>query len=225
MYTNLDNIIKIFIASKPSNVIYYAADFSIINTPILINDALNLSKNLYNTNADRHVALLLQRSKRKYRINTVSNISCFTQWNFLDTVSIVYEKASSCSNNGLLPVSESANILYKGTKPDVSSTNWFNSDKKNASNFWDLGVREEELQYVNSCYHNKFSWELMLLMYSIASPLIYREFIYTGVKILPNEMLSLIAFCKHMQMSCQIVLNTEDEAKKMIKIYKEMIKK
>jgi len=222
MYHNIDDKFKIFIANKHSDVIYYPSDFSIINTPISESESENLSKNLYNTCTDKHIVLLLQRSRRKHRIQTISNIQFFKQWQFLDSVSIIYEKASSCSNNGLLPLSESANLLYKGAKPDVSSTAWFNSDKKNASNFWDLGVQQEERSFFTSCYHNKFSWELFYLMYSIASPLIYRDFIISGLQLNTNEIKSVITVTKKMNVSCQIVFQSQEEADKFIETYKEI---
>ena len=222
MYAKLDNYFKVFVANKHSDVLFYPSDFSIVNNTHIKEDAIYLSKNLFNTPSDRHVLLLLTRSRRKNRIDAISNIQYFRQWNFLDSVNIIYEKASSCSNNGFLPLSESGNILYKGVKPDVSTTAWFNDDKKNASNLWDLGIHENEVNFTTACYHNKVSWELLLLMYSLSNPLIYRDFIYSGFKLLANEAKSIIHFCKHMHVSCQIVFSTEEEADKFINIYKEL---
>ena len=60
----------------------------------------------------------------------------------------------------------------------------------------------------------------MLLMYSLSNPLIYRDFIYAGFKMTDSEMKSLIGFCKHMLMSCQVVFNSEEDANNFIEIYK-----
>ncbi len=223
MHTSSDNRVTVHVC-KTYGVVFSPADFSIVSVPDNDKDAQMLSKHLYNMPTTRHVCLLLNRYRRKERVRSMMNIRYFSDfWNFLDSVSILYEKPTSCSNNGLLPVSENGNIVYKGLDtPNISATEWFQDKKPNATNLWDISASElgEISDGIQHTYYQRFSWELCLLMYSLCKPVIHRNFIYT-LKLTDQEMVSLSRFVIHMGLSVQLISRDYRRAEHLIKIHNE----
>jgi hypothetical protein len=224
VYNSTDKRLEIL----TGDVVYSPADWSIMDIPSCQDEAKMLAKHLYNTPSYKHNVLLLTRQRRKDRIDSISNIQFFKQnWNFLDTVNILYEKSSTCSNSGLLPISETGYLLYKGEEtPNIKATSWFQEDKKmNATNFWDISINEIESQYaqIKNIYYHKFSWELIFLMFSLSKPLIYRKFIY-GLKISEQEMESLSHLLIDMNLSAQLIVKENKKAEQLIKIYENILK-
>jgi hypothetical protein len=175
---------------------------------------------------------MLSRSKRDDRTVSLANVGSFCSnnaegWMFLDTISVAYDKPSSCSNSGLLPISELGFLFYKGTTgPNIQATSWFKDDRQNATNVWDLGVNplEAELVGTKHTYHQRFSWEMNLLMYSLSTPMAYRNFIYMP-KLTEAEAVSLCHFCKKFSVKVQIIAKTADYADKIIGIFNDLRKK
>jgi len=222
MFKSKDEKITVF-TGKDANNVFTPADWSVVNIPLEATEAESLAKHLFNTPSSRHVGLLVTRSRREDRIDGISNIRFFKKdWKFLDNVNILYERASSCSKKGLLPVSETGFLVYKGTEsPNVPATSWFNEKKPNATTFWDLrqsSLEDPEGEMSKHTYYQKFSWELQLLLYSMCKPLVYRKFIY-GLKISDSEMVTLSKFCLKMNLSVQLFAKDAKRAEQLIKIY------
>lgn len=216
MTTSKDNKINILHGSI-NDVVYSPSDFSVVDVPSEKEHAEMLAKRLYNTTATKHVSLLLTRGRRDERLDCISNVGCFKNWSFLDSVNILYEKASSCSNSGLLPLSEPGYVVYKGSIPNIKATSWFQDDKKpNSTNFWDLSVSSEESS-VNT-YYKKCSWELLLLMYSLAMTSIYRSFIY-ALPVDCDEIISIGKFCHFMNLTVQIPIKDNKKAASLLEYY------
>lgn len=224
MFNSKDNKVKV-ITSKTPNIVFSPADWSIVSIPENPKEAEVFAKHLYNTPTSRHVLLLLTRYRRNDRIGSIANLKYFNKnWKFLDTVSIVYEKASSCSNNGFLPVSEIGFVMYKGTEyPNVMATNWFNEKKPNATTLWDISrsIIEESSEDIKHTYYQKFSWEIALILYSLSKPLIHRNFIYT-LKISDQEMKSLSKFLISLNLSVQLVVKDSKRAEQLVKIHNKI---
>lgn len=215
MKTSHDGLIEIDIASNIHDAVLPPADFSIMNLPEEESGTNKLFASLYNTAVSRHVCLMLCRNKRKNRVGAVSNIiKSEKYWNYLETVSISYEKPSSCSNNGFLPLAEVGFVLYKGEIPDTKKTAWFGLDgETNASNMWGLACQPDELN--NYTYYQTFSWELALLMKSLSGVLETRRFIY-GHEVNQDEMRNIHAFCKKFQLKCRVYAKNINESNKLM---------
>jgi len=218
----MESKISIVTVMDLAECIFQPSDWSIINLPDDSSKAHKLSKNLFNMPNTRHISLLLCRHRRKDKLMAMKNLAAFSSWVFMDHVSIVYEKPSTASSNGLLPVSEHGYIVYKGDSPNADKTAWFDGEYKNATNNWALGVQEIESEFFKSTYYQKFSWELQLLMYSLVGVREYARFIY-GLPISETELRSLFLFCKHYQMSCDLIISGDDKEQKKIK-YEQLLK-
>jgi len=223
MLKTSDERITITPASSASDIVFEPADWSVSNIPTTADEADALARHLYYMPVNNHVALLLCRHKRKERLKGLSMVNSFVnrsksdpvEWKFLDTVCIWYEKPSSCSNNGLLPVSEPGFLVYKGSIPDTSKTKWFNEEHSNATNLWNLSSQPEEENKFLSTYHQKFSWEMNLLLMSLCGPLEYRRFIY-AFPMNETELRSLHKMCVVHDLKAQLVASNIEEAEKMI---------
>ena len=202
-------IIQVDLVKNIANAVFQPADWSIIGLPVDNKSAKGLMSNLYNSPTARHTSLILFRHKRKERLKAMSNLydSIDNGWSFLDTISICYEKPSSCSNNGFLPLSEFGVLVYKGLSPDISKTKWFNDNMSNATNVWDVSARDYEGQH--SRYH-KFSSELNLLMYSMCGELEHRRFIY-GLEVNQDEIRNIYLFCREYGLTVQLYASTKEE--------------
>lgn len=215
MRTSKDGLIEIEVLQNIHDAVFPPADFSIMNIPEFPDNSKKMFSHLYNTPVSRHVCLVLCRHKRKKRASVVSNISHSEEsWNYLETVSISYEKPSSCSNNGFLPLAEIGFVLYKGEIPDTKKTAWFGLEgETNASNMWGLSSQPDEINQVT--YYQKFSWELALLLKSLSGVLETRRFIY-GHEVSLDEIKNIHLFCKTYELKCRMYAGSSAEASKLI---------
>jgi len=205
----MDNIIQVEVVRSLGDAIFQPADWSILNLPTSKAEANSMMKNLYNTPVSRHVTLLVCRHQRKNRLQALSNLAKATQtWKFLDSISITYDKPSSCSNNGFLPIAEHGFLVHKGETPDPKRTRWFNESASNATTLWDVGSKAYE---GNHTRYQRFSSELNLIMYSLCGMLETRKFIY-GVSIRREEVRPLYCFCREHMLTAQLYVTSQEEA-------------
>lgn len=216
MFQSKDGKIKVTLANSPSDVIYDPADWSIHNLPTDTEEAEKLSSLMYSMPVSNHVMALFCRHKRNNKIKAYSNLGVFStedkkqDWDYFETASVWYEKPSSCSNNGFLPVSETAFILYKGDSPDANYTGWFSEDYNNATNLWPVNPQPDELVVFKHTYNHRFSWEFNLLVSSICRPMNYRSFIYT-LPFNKKELKSIHEMCKTHNLKAQLFSSVENE--------------
>lgn len=221
MFKTRDGLVRIDIAEDLSEVIFPPADFSILNMPHDHEEAADLFTNLFNSPTSRHISLVFCRHKRGDRLRAMSNFDHIGNWNYLDSIHVWYEKASSSSNNGFLPVSEQGIVLYKGSVPDVKKTEWFSSDDtqySNATTLWNVASQPNEGS--TSTYYQKFCWEIPLLLTSMAAPIEHKRFIY-GFPTNGDEE-SIFKFCKLYGFSIQLYVKTAKEASDLIERYKDI---
>jgi hypothetical protein len=180
-----------------------------VSVPEDVGQAQKLFKNLYNTAASRHVALVFNRLRRKDRLTGLSNIATAGEvgWGYLDTIEITYERPYSSSNNAFLPVSETAHLLFKGQVPDPSRTKWFNEDGPNATTHWDVAPQPSE--GTERTYCQRFNWEISLLLMSLMGNLEHRKFIL-ACPVNKNEISSILGFCEKYQISADILTNSKE---------------
>jgi hypothetical protein len=209
----MNTSIIISVVKSPKSILFTPADWSIVNLTPDAEENQAMLQSLYNTPHLRHATLILARQKRKHRLDALSSLHSATQcgWQFLESVTISYEKPSSCSNNGFLPISEHGWLCYKGTPPDAKRTKWFNEEASNATTLWDVAARENE---EFSRYH-KFSAELGLIMYSLCGTLEHRAFIYLAQP-KADEMRGLYYFCKMFTLKAYLYVTSQDEAQELI---------
>lgn len=222
MLKSTDGLIKVDQAASLADVVFPPASWSVINIPVDSSEAQAVFKNLYNSPTTRHVSLVLCRHRRRDRLAATSNINLAPSqgWSYLDTVSVWYEKPSTCSNNGLLPISEPAFLLHKGEMPDTRRTSWFSKDAANATNLWNLATQEKE---GDASSYQKFSWEMNMLLMSLAAPLEHGRFIY-GAPITGTEHKSLFGFCRRFGIGVQLYTKTHSESEALISEYEKYIK-
>lgn len=218
MIRSHDDLIRVEVVSNPNIVMPVAADFSIINLPLDPTHTKDSLTNLFNSPTSRHITLLLNRHRRKDKVLAMTNlkIAIDVGFEYLDTVSIWYEKPSSCSNNGFLPTCEIGYLFYKGVAPDVGTTSWFGDGTSNATNLW--GVTPQEKENRPSTYYQKFAWEIPLLLLSMSNPLEHRRFVYNDDLSEP-ELDSLFRFCRHFNIATQIFTTTQANGLHIIRLY------
>jgi len=220
MYRSKDKVINISVAKDIASAVLQPTDWSIVNLQTSPGDTVKMFEHLYQTSTPKHIALALCRHKRKERLialGTAAYIEVEVKgFNYLETVSILYEKPKSCSNNGFLPLSEIGLVLYKGATPDTGKTKWFRDDYNNATNVWDVGTQSDDEADVT--YYQRFSWELNLLLMSLCGPLSVRRFTY-GLPLNHDERESLFRFCKKMNLGVELLVSTPAEAIDIIKHY------
>lgn len=217
MIKSKDEYITIHWSKNICDATFQPADWSIMNIPHSAKDATKVSKMLYNSATSKHICLALNRQKKNKKIETLANLNVFLnqcEWQFLDNVTILYEKPSSSSSTGFLSLSEPGYLFYKGLSPDVTKTQWFSDQYANATNFWDVAAREKESLGKNT-YFKQFSWELGLLLYSLCGMHEYRSFLYLD-SFNAAELLSIHAFCREHQMKGQLHVSSIEKAKKAI---------
>ena len=219
MFKSKDGLIRIDVAEDLSEVAFPPADFSIVNVPVDHEEAEDLFNNLYNTPTNRHVSLILNRHRRSERLKAMSNLDR-QPFTYLDSVHLWYERASSSSNNGFLPISEQGLIVYKGSAPDVKRTSWFgdHDGNPNATTLWNLAPSQNEPS--PHTYFQKFSWEMGLLLYSMSAPLEHNKFIY-GFD-LDSDAENLFFFCKEHGIEVQLYTRTSKEASELLERYKNL---
>lgn len=190
------------------------ADWSIVNLPTDSEEAGKFFKNLNNSPNENHVSLVLCRHNKKKRIDALINLTLANEYlAYLETVSIAYDKPSSCSNNGLLPVSEVGYLFYKGAHPDVKNTAWFRDGMANATNLWDVSPRTDEP--VTKTYFKKFSWELQVLMFCLCGKPGYRSFIYATPISGVDEAQLIHNFCEKYDVSCTLYIDDDVQFAKL----------
>jgi hypothetical protein len=218
MIRSHDDVIRVSVVESIGDATPVAADFSIINLPIDAEQAKRALSNLYNAPTARHVALLLNRHRRKDRLAVNGHIAKAESFglSYLDTVSIWYERPSSCSNNGFLPMCEVGQLVYKGATPDVKSTEWFGDDTSNATNLWGVTTQDEEGKQLT--YHQKFCWEVPLLLLSLSKPLEYRRFVYAA-DLTEQELPLLFKFCRHFNIGVDLYVNSDKLATHIVRSY------
>ena len=215
MLRTRDKLITIEGVESVGDIIFHPSDWSVVNIPSDAGGARDTFARLYNTPGSNHVSLVVFRQRKRLRLNALASVyGISNDWNYLDTVSITYQKPSSCSNNGLLPISEIGVLLYKGMSPEVKKTAWFSSEYDNSTNLWDLGSQEEEGG--KSIYFQRFSWEMNLLMKSLCGALEHRAFTYTPF-VTVAEVKSIYSFCKTYQVKAYLYAKDTKEAEKLIK--------
>jgi hypothetical protein len=222
MYKSKDSTININVARSSGFALFAPADWSIINLLPSPEETKNTFNNIYQTPTNRHVMLAVCRQKRKERLQAISNVKLSGPFNYLETVNISYEKPKACSNNGFLPLSEPGFVFYKGNLPSIEKTKWFREDYNNATNTWDLSVQDPISEGQNS-YYQRFSWELNLILLSLASPLSLRRFIY-ALPLNEDEQKSMFEFCHKYHLKVEILVEESKEAIQILKNYEEFLK-
>ena len=212
-----DGMIEVLVGKTTGSVIFPPASWSVVNVPASESEAASLFNNLYNMPTHKHSMLALCRDRRKNRVQATKNLPS-ELWTYLETVAIFYEKPSTCSNNGLLPLSEPGWVFFKGPSPDTKKTSWFAEDYENATNLWNVAIQDGEPY--QSAYFQKFNWETQLLMMSMSEPIETTRFIYM-IPLDKNEQKSLFAFCKRYSLKVCLYAADEQEAAEVIQNYKK----
>jgi hypothetical protein len=218
MIRSHDDLIRIEVIENRGCIPPVASDFSIINLPLSMTGAQMELSSIYNSPTARHVSLLLSRYKRKEQLESLQNVTIAEKvgFDFFGSVSIWYEKPSSCSNNAFLPVCETGYLFYKGAQPDAKATEWFGDGTSNATNLWNVSVQEHEPS--QATYYQKFCWEVPLLLLSLAKPLEHRRFIYDA-ELTDSELSSLFSFVRHFNIGVQLYETSESMALHIIRRY------
>lgn len=218
MIRSHDDLIRIEVIESIGNIPPVTADFSIINLPVNPESAKNELSCIYNSPTTRHIVLMLNRQKRKNKIDSMQNLIIAEKvgFEYFDSVSIWYERPSSCSNNGFLPVCETGHLFYKGAAPDARATAWFGDDTANATNLWNVSPQEHEKS--QATYYQKFCWEVPLLLLSMAKPLEHKRFIYDA-ELTDSELDSLFSFVKYFNIGVQLYSTSESMALHIIRRY------
>lgn len=219
-----DGLIEVIKVGSISSAVFSPADWSLVNLPVTSAQATAMSRNMYNTAVSNHLTLLTCRHSRKHRPQAVSNVSVFSEnWKYLDNITVLYEKPSSGSNNGLLPISEHAYLFYKGDIPNTKSTSWFQNDALhvNATNHWDVGLQPGE---EDGAYYQKFSWELNLLMKSMCGHLEHRTFIH-AVDTHAEELAGIYRFCSQYYLKCKLYITDDVEFRRMQEVIQKLGKR
>ena len=105
MFRSKDGLITIEIVRDISEAVFSNTDFSILNVPFESGKTRKMFRSLYNSPTTKHLSMVLCRHQRKNRLAALANYDNLPL-KYLDTVNLTYEKATSCSNNGFLPMSE-----------------------------------------------------------------------------------------------------------------------
>lgn len=210
MYRSKDGKITVEVVTKMDNLgALPAAAFSLVNIPVLPMESKTLFERLYNTPSKNHIVLAFARHSRATKLESLGNLGSIP-FKFLDQIHIWYEKPSSSSNIGLLPVAEDAYIFYKDDAPKVKNTNWYSVDHPNASNMW--GVTPYSGEGRAHTHYRYFSWEVALLLWTMANPIETRKLIYG----LEDDHYHVLKFCREYDFSAHILTKASEEAQKII---------
>lgn len=217
MFRTKDGKIEIQAIKSLGDAVFPAADFTLANLPLDHNEAASFATNLYNSPSQRHVLMLFARHSRDEKPTALANLKLVNQagWKLLETVCVWYEKPSTSSNIGFLPVAEEAYIFYKGATPNVKNTEWFSPDGgANATNLWDLTPNEFEGK--SFTYYRHFAWEIPLLLATLVDPAETCRFIYA----LDGDYDHVFKFCREHKQQVSVLLQSEEQAKKLIQLAK-----
>lgn len=215
MIKSKDSLIQIQVANNSGSFVFQPCDWAVVNLPLERQEAEKMFANLYNTPVSNQAVLVLCRHRRKSRLEALRNIDAAKDFHYLETISLTYEKPSSCSNNGFLPLAEIGMLFYKGDIPDTKKTAWFSGDRHtNATNLWDITPQPTEGA---SSYYQKFNWDTNLILKSMMGTLSMRRFYY-GLPVTADEVRSIHAFCKEYMLVCNLFVNSVQEAQELVKV-------
>lgn len=218
MLKSKDGHIEILVGSDLGQVIFPPLAWSVVNLPHDAEEASGFVKNLFNSPTSHHLCLTVHRQRKKDKIASLVNLKYFDKnWKYLDTISVQYQKPSSSSNNGFLPVAEAGHLLCKGDIPDTNTTAWFNDDVGNATNLWDVDSVEGIDNKDEKTYCLKFSSQLNLILMSMCRPLEYRKFGYF-CDVDRAELTRIKSFCTAMNVTVCLYAETDSEAHKMLEL-------
>jgi hypothetical protein len=217
MIRSHDDLIRIEVANIATAPIP-PTDFSILSIPDSEQSAKSLMRHLFDSPTSRHTTLLLNRKPRQKRLQTLKLLPEIASigFEYLDSVTIWYEKPTSCSNHGFLPVAEHAHLFYKGLIPDVKTTKWFGDETANATNLWGVTSQPKENRPVT--YFQRFCWEIPLLLLSLTKPLEHNRFMY-GVEIAEQDLASLFGFVRHFNIGVCLFAPTDQAALHIVREY------
>jgi hypothetical protein len=216
MLRSKDGKVTILVTTDLATVPMPAADISFFNIPKDRDAAAALFAAIHNAPSRKHIALFFCRHSRTDRLKALANIAIDKELSYLDTVHLWYEKPSTSSNIGFLPLAEEGFILYKGSTPAVKNTAWFNPPESNASNSWGITAAEHEQRPFS--YYRKFAWEIPLLLASMAEPRETERMIYG----LDDDHESAFKFCKEYNMSIHTFAPSALEAQKLLDRYESI---
>lgn len=211
-----DDIIRVDVVKSLAHAIFPAADGSIV--PALLDETEHraLLHNLYHSPSEKHVSLVLPRVRRTQFIGVLQHLSKVQDWEFLDIVSIVYEKTVQSNASSFVRNSEPGFLFYKNAFPNLDQTKWFNPQFCNCSTTWHLAPQPEEA--IRHTSYQKFCWELMLLMVTLSKPLYYGRFIYA----LPIDDNNILQFAFYHQIPLQLYADSNEKAASIIEQYNEV---
>lgn len=213
MFRSQDGKITAAVVKSLGETAFPTADFSILNVPLDQAAAASMFTNLANMPCPRHTALVFARYPRGSKIEAIKNLSQHDPLNFLDMVHLWYEKPSTSSNVGFLPVAEDGYLFYKGDAPNVKNTAWFADKKPNATNFW--GVSPAEYEGRAATHFRRFSWEIALLLYTMCEPIQSKRMIYG----LDEDHEHVLKFSKTYGVQVHFLVSSEELAKNIISKY------
>lgn len=216
MIRSNDDVIRVDVVNNISHAVFPPCDGSIVPTMLDPVEMRALMYNLWNSPSDKHVSLVLPRHRRSQTLKTLENISQVKDWEFLDTVQIVYEKTIQSNASSFVRNSETGFLFYKGDFPQLDKTQWFNADYSNCTTTWSVSPQPEEP--VRNTAYQRFSWEILLLLVTLSQPLHYGRFIYA---LDPHDE-NILHFAAYHQIPLQLYATTAEEAKKIVEQYQEI---
>lgn len=184
MLRSIDGMLTVEASRTKTDLIIPASDVSVVNVPENSAESDKLFKSIYNVSTDRHICLVLIRHSKGDYLKALSNVTKIKNLDYMDEVHITYQKSSKRSGS-FTHLGESGFLFYKGSQPIVENTSWFRNDANglNASNHWDLGIysiSEDKIKEKGDrTIFPKFSWELGLLLMTLATPLQHKRVVWT----------------------------------------------
>lgn len=184
MLRSADGLLTIEAIKTKNDLIIPASDVSVVNVPVMPNEAEKLFSAIYNVPTDRHVCLILVRHSKGEYLKALGNITKIKNLDYMDEVHITYQKSSKRAGS-FTHLGESGFLFYKGGQPIVENTSWFRNDSNglNASNHWDLDIYapadEKIKEKGNRTIYPKFAWELGLLLMTLATPIQHKRIVWT----------------------------------------------
>lgn len=225
MLRSVDGFFTIEANKTKTDLIFPASDVSVVNVPENSNESDKLFKSIYNVSTDRHLCLVLARHSKSDYLKALSNITKIKHLDYMDEIHITYQKSSKRSGS-FTHLGESGFLFYKGSQPVVENTSWFRNDINglNASNHWDLGIYsilEDSLKEKgDKTIFPKFSWELGLLLMTLATPLQHKRIVWT----LPWDE-NLLYFIKAWGLRLHLITSSDVDAYDALTAYEKIVAK
>jgi hypothetical protein len=216
MFRSDDDVIRVEVVNSLAHVIFPPCDGSIVPASVDPVEMRAIMHGLWNSPCDKHVSLVLPRHRRSQSMKVLENIAQIKDWQYLDTVQIVYEKTIQSNASSFVRNSESGFLFFKGDFPQIDKTQWFNPDYSNATTTWGVSPQPEEP--IRNTAYQRFSWELMLLMVTLCHPLHYGRFVYA----LDANDDNILQFAAYHQIPLQLYSQTVGEAGAIIEKYQEI---